>query len=241
MNNTIFDQIWSLFHPKPTVVNAPVTIADLSNQIIVATNTDYIDVTPKLLMSISSTIPLQRATDIADSINAHSRNYNITKDMLTMYLTQTMEESQFYTVLEENLFYTTPERIKAVWPTRFATVNSAVPYLKNPQKLANFVYANRMGNTGPNDGFLYKGRGAIMATGKNNYNELQAAFNVDYARLCEYLVEPEGAVESAFYYWQKHNLGRFTTRDQIAACTMAINGGLINLHDRQAIFDTVSH
>ena len=57
----------------------------------------------------------------------------------------------------ENLNYTKPETIRKTWPTRFATIASAQPYVRQPQKLANKVYGDRMGNTGPNDGWAIVG------------------------------------------------------------------------------------
>ncbi len=68
----------------------------------------------------------------------------------------------------ENLNYKTPEVIRATWPTRFPTVDSAKPYVKQPQKLANLVYAGRNGNTDPNDGWTWRGAGYVQLTGKGN-------------------------------------------------------------------------
>lgn len=68
----------------------------------------------------------------------------------------------------ENLNYSA-ERLTQVWPSRFPTIASAKPFARNPRKLANKVYGGRMGNTAPDDGWLYRGRGLPQITGKENY------------------------------------------------------------------------
>ncbi|WP_245281592.1 hypothetical protein [Ensifer sp. ZNC0028] len=74
----------------------------------------------------------------------------------------------------ENLSYSA-ERLTQVWPTRFATIASAKPFARNPCKLANKVYGGRMGNTAPDDGWLYRGRGLPQITGKQNYEKFGIA------------------------------------------------------------------
>ncbi len=74
----------------------------------------------------------------------------------------------------ENLNYSA-ERLTKVWPSRFPTVASAEPFARNPRKLANKVYGGRMGNTAPDDGWRYRGRGLPQITGKENYTKFGLA------------------------------------------------------------------
>ena len=70
--------------------------------------------------------------------------------------------------VSENLNYSA-QRLTQVWPKRFPTLSAAKPYANNPQRLANKVYGGRLGNNGPDDGWLYRGRGLAQITGKANY------------------------------------------------------------------------
>lgn len=80
----------------------------------------------------------------------------------------------------ENLNYTSAARIRAVWPSRFPTVASAQPYVRNPKGLANKVYNGRMGNrTGTDDGWMYRGRGQVHITGRANYDKASAVVGYD--------------------------------------------------------------
>lgn len=93
--------------------------------------------------------------------------------------------------IAENLNYSTAARIRAVWPSRFKTNAAAQPYVKNPQKLANFVYGGRLGNTGPNDGFTYRGRGFPQTTGKENYERSGKIVGVDLVAKPERMLDPK--------------------------------------------------
>ena len=79
----------------------------------------------------------------------------------------------------ESLTYTSAARIRAVWPSRFPSVATAQPYVRQPQKLANFVYGGRMGNISPNDGWTYRGRGLCQITGRAMYEKLGKLLGID--------------------------------------------------------------
>src|SRR5437868_5508402 len=83
------------------------------------------------------------------------------------------------TEVVENLSYTA-KRMTEVWPTRFPTIASALPYQRNPRKLANNVYNGRMGNRpGTDDGYNFRGRGGSQTTGRDAYDKLGRASGHD--------------------------------------------------------------
>ncbi len=85
--------------------------------------------------------------------------------------------------ITENLNYTSAARLVRVWPSQFANATAAKPYVRNPQKLANKVYAGRIGN-GPEssgDGWRYRGRGLVQITGRANYRKFGLESNPDKA------------------------------------------------------------
>lgn len=92
----------------------------------------------------------------------------------------------------ENLTYTSAERIRAVWPTRFPTLASAAPFVRNPRALANKVYNGRLGNReGSDDGWTYRGRGLVHPTGLTSYERAGRAAGIDL------VAEPDRAAEPA--------------------------------------------
>lgn len=93
--------------------------------------------------------------------------------------------------VRENLYYTSVASIRKVWPSRFPSNASAQPYVRQPQKLANHVYGGRLGNTGPNDGWLYRGGGWPQTTGKVNYERSGKLVGVDLVKNPDRMLEPK--------------------------------------------------
>ena len=176
---------------------------------------------------------------VADSLNKYGEQYQVDTPMRAKhFLGQCCIESNFYRSLEESLYYSTPQRLMAVWPSRFKTVAAAQPYAKNPQKLANFVYGGRMGNNGPNDGWLYRGSSIKQLTGKENVTNFNEWIHERYPNAPDFIQYPdllrtlEWAVWPAFYYWTAANCAFYADRDDAKGLTRAINGGLIGYADR---------
>lgn len=92
----------------------------------------------------------------------------------------------------ENMIYTSPSRIRAVWPSRFPTDASAQPYVRNERALANKVYNGRLGNRpGSDDGWLYRGGGQAHTTGRDNYAKVKRATGVDVLANPSKILDPK--------------------------------------------------
>lgn len=150
------------------------------------------------------------------------------------FLAQILHESGGLTVMTENLFYTTATQVKKTWPSRFPTLDSTRPFLRNPEKLANKVYSGRMGNDQPGDGWVYRGRGAIQITGKDMYESIGKTLEVDFVARPELVTTAQYVLAVACHVWKIKNCNRLADGDDIRAVTKAINGGYNGLVDRQS-------
>ena len=114
------------------------------------------------------------------------------------FLAQAMHESAGLTRLEEGLIYRTPERIMAVWPSRFPSIADAMPMVRNPRGLANRVYAGRMGNgdEASGDGWRFRGRGIFQLTGRDNYRRAGIACGRPYESAPDVVADPRDACRS---------------------------------------------
>lgn len=151
------------------------------------------------------------------------------------FLAQIAHESTGFTRLEESLHYTTAARIRQVWPSRFPTDAAAAPFVRNAEKLANNVYAGRLGNGPPasGDGFRYRGRGLIQNTGRANYRETGAIIGLPLEAQPDLLTTFPAALLAAVAFWKSRDLNAFADRDDIEGATLRINGGRTGLADRR--------
>lgn len=161
-----------------------------------------------------------------------------TKDRVAAFLAQCGHESVDFTKLKENLNYSA-KGLTATWPKRFVSEEAAKPYERNPERIANRVYGDRMGN-GPEasgDGWRYRGRGAIQLTGKDNYTAFSRVVGKNLNETIEYLDTLEGAVESACWFWKKNNLNAISDTRDMDRATRVINGGTIGLAERKSHYE----
>jgi len=156
-----------------------------------------------------------------------------TPNRVAAWLGQTAHESGGYRALRENLNYSA-SGLNGIFKKYFPTIESAKPYERQPEKIANKIYASRMGN-GPEssgDGFRYRGRGLIQLTGKSNYQAFADSIEETLEDTIEFLETYEGAVQSACWFWESNNLNALADKMDIKLMTKKINGGYIGLEDR---------
>lgn len=155
------------------------------------------------------------------------------------FMAQVLHESSALTIQFENLNYS-EKRLPQVWPTRFKPKGPLDPaeHAHNSQKLANVVYGGRMGNTGPNDGFTYRGRGLMQLTGKDSYVEATTCLRKhnpaapDFVSVPDEVISAQWCLEIAASEWEEKGCNAFADQDDIRKVTRAINGGYIGLADR---------
>ena len=157
----------------------------------------------------------------------------ITPKQQSAFIGQCGHECGNFKILEENLNYSA-ERLMAIWPKRFPTMNVAQPYHRNPRKIANKVYANRMGNRdeASDDGWRFRGSGWLQLTGHDNFYHAGKACGVDFVMKPDLVRTPQYAAMTAGWFWATHNCNQLAEAGDWTGLTKKINGGTIGLNDR---------
>lgn len=143
------------------------------------------------------------------------------------FIAQCFVETQGFSRLEENLMYTTPARLRAVWPSKFKRGrHNPEDYTRQPERLANLVYANRNGNgdVASGDGWRYRGRGIKQITGRANYAAVQRDTGIQCVDNPSLLAKPAGAIASAIAYWNRVGASAMADRMDWDGITRAVNG-----------------
>jgi putative chitinase len=152
-------------------------------------------------------------------------------------LAQIAVESGEMNRLEENLRYTAA-RLQQVWPSRFRDAKDAQLCAYNPQRLANRVYCNRMGNGSEtsDDGYNYRGRGLLQITGKANYAAIGAEIGVNLIQFPDALMEPKYAALSAGAFWKLRLKDGAAKTETLVDDVKVVTGGDSALAKREAYY-----
>ena len=164
--------------------------------------------------------------------------YKLSPDRAAHFFAQTAHESGGFKAFSENLNYSA-KGLRGIFGKYFPTDAMARAYERQPQKIANRVYANRMGN-GPEssgDGWLFRGRGALQLTGRETYQAFANYIGRPDVMTNPDLVATELAFESALWFFDKNKLWGICDQGvndaTILALTKRINGGTHGLDDRR--------
>ena len=169
-----------------------------------------------------------------DALNETFSRFNITtNNQKAMFIGQCGHECGNFRLLEENLNYRA-ETLMKLWPKRFPSLEFAKQYEKNPRKIANSVYANRMGNRdeASGDGYRFRGRGALQCTGHSTYFHAGKALGIDFVMQPDLVATPKYAALTAGWFWETHKLNPPADALDYTKVTKIINGGTIGLDDR---------
>ena len=180
------------------------------------------------------------AEQYVDDLESTLPKYGIadSRQRLAHFFAQVLHESGCMRFDMENLNYSA-KALRAVFGKYFKTDEEANAYARKPEKIANRVYCNRMGNGSESsgDGWKYRGRGLIQLTGKNNYKAFADWVGDPKIMDDPDLVATEYAVHSAIFFWDKNSLNKIADKDDIVRLTKCINGGQNGLAHRKELLN----
>lgn len=178
-------------------------------------------ITAELLKSLGLSV------DWDQVLNDFLPKYNINSPQrIAAFIAQCSHESGHFEKLIENLNYGA-KGLVMTWPKRFTTSELATKYERRPEMIANFVYANRLGNgdESSGEGWKYRGRGLIQLTGKTNYQAFANSIGMNLDDVPKYLETKQGAVEAACWFWKENNLNKWVDANDFDGLSDVINRG----------------
>lgn len=185
---------------------------------------------------------LTHSLEWVNALGAACPRFGITSvERLAAFLAQCAHESAEFARLVESLNYSAT-RLVVVWPKRFPTLEAAQPYDHQPEKIANRVYANRLGNgdESSGDGWRFRGRGLVQLTGRINYRESGAALHLPLELEPDQVAMPAAAALTAGQFWSSRGLNTLAdlnTVEGFDTISRRINGGNTGLASRRAYWE----
>jgi putative chitinase len=196
------------------------------------------------LDALATKIPAQVLAEIPSVIEKFSIDSPL---RLAHFLSQCAHESGNFKFVKENLNYSA-DGLLNIFGKYFKKADGKTPdkelankYARQPEKIANRVYANRMGNgdEASGDGFKFRGRGFVQTTGKDNYSQFDKVVEDDILANPD-LIATKYPLMSAAFFFEKNNLWKIcdggADKEDVIALTKRINGGTHGLEDRLAKF-----
>jgi putative chitinase len=164
------------------------------------------------------------------------------QDQLDYFIGQCATETKNYKRLEEDLNYTSTARLMQVFPKRIKNKKMAKKFIGNPEALANYVYANRNGNKYAGDGWKYRGRGYLMLTGRELYQQAGDALGLDLVNNPDLVLDPKIAARTAIWYWQSKVSKRIPdfSKTNVRNVTKHINPAMQGIKQRQAQYAKIA-
>ena len=158
-----------------------------------------------------------------------------TIERVAMFVAQCGHESAGFRVLSENLNYSA-KALNTIFPKYFRRAGrDANDYHRQPEKIANVIYANRMdnGDSDSGDGWRFRGGGILQLTGRYNYTQFGKAVEMSPEEAVDYVRTKKGALDSACWFWDTNNINKWCDAMDVVGATKRINGGTIGLDDRK--------
>jgi putative chitinase len=161
---------------------------------------------------------------------------------IAAFIGQCGHESGGWTTFEENLNYSA-QGLEKIFGSHFH--GDAEEYARQPEKIANRIYCDRMGNgdEASGDGWKYHGRGPIQLTGKANYTKFAQEMFDDWQNLLDnpdwVSYDKSFSLMSAIWFWNAHNLNHYADQGDIKTMTKIINGGFLGLEEREQLYNTL--
>lgn len=196
-------------------------------------------ITLELLQHMCPHTPESTLQMFVDPLNDVAKHYDMVQNPKreAAFVAQVAHESAGFTATKENLKYKAASLMKT-FHKYFPTMELALQYERQPEKIANRVYANRMGNgdEASGDGWLFHGRGLIQLTGRDNYTRFANSIGKSVEDTATYMETASGATASAGWFWYVNKLNAYCDSDNFVMLTRRINGGEIGIEDRKRLY-----
>jgi putative chitinase len=190
------------------------------------------------LLKLAPNLMLHEASTYAALLSSAMERFGIdTPKRIAFFLAQVVHESGGLTQFRENLNYSAAGLLRA-WPNRFKGLIDAQHYERQPAKIANYVYANRMGNGNEQsgDGWKFRGAGWPQITGRTNQKECGIALGVT-GDIGDWLATPNGSALASAWFWWSRGLNRYADMDNVDAVADIYNIG----HRTEKIGDSIGY